>query len=110
MNVKEISDNVRLQEWAVRIEEARNSGLSVRQWCKNNNISEQVYYYWLKRIRKLTVENTDPKFIPIQIDPVPVSNTVQSSVITITKGDIHLEFPDTVSPDKILDIIKVLLC
>ena len=34
-------------EWASRIRSCRGSGLSVRQWCIEHQISAQTYYRWL---------------------------------------------------------------
>ena len=35
----------RVQLWAERIAECRGSGMSVRAWCRENEISEKPYYY-----------------------------------------------------------------
>ncbi len=37
-------------EWAARIRSCRSSGLSVRQWCSDHNISPQTYYRWQRRL------------------------------------------------------------
>ena len=37
-------------ECAARIRSCRSSGLSVRQWCSDHNISPQTYYRWQRRI------------------------------------------------------------
>ena len=40
----------RVQLWAERIAECRSSGMSVRAWCRENEISEKTYYYWQRRL------------------------------------------------------------
>ena len=40
----------RIQLWAERIEECRGSGMSIRGWCRENEISEKAYYYWQRRL------------------------------------------------------------
>ena len=40
----------RVEIWAERIAECRGSGLSVREWCRDNEISEKTYYYWQKKL------------------------------------------------------------
>ena len=37
-------------EWAARIRSCRGSGLSVRQWCGEHQISPQTYYRWQRRL------------------------------------------------------------
>ena len=44
----------------------QNSDLPVKQWCSNNDVSKDQYYYWLRKIREMTVSEI----------PVPVSDTV----------------------------------
>ena len=44
----------KLAEWAVRISECRNSGQSVKTWCRENGIREQTYYRWQKRLFEMT--------------------------------------------------------
>ena len=36
--------------WEQRINECRNSNLTVNAWCEQNHISQATYYYWHKRI------------------------------------------------------------
>ncbi len=40
----------RVQIWTERIEECRSSGMSVRGWCREHEISEKTYYYWQRRL------------------------------------------------------------
>ena len=118
MELSKISQEVRLHEWAAVIKEARESGLSVRQWCKTNNVTEQQYYYWLKKIRKnitdqMPFEEPQPEnktaFIPIEVtEPaLPVKST---SKITIIKDDIHIEVQETINEDLMMNIVRSLLC
>ncbi len=37
-------------EWKDRISEQRTSGLTIKQWCKERQISTQQFYYWKKRV------------------------------------------------------------
>ncbi len=42
----------RVQLWVERIGEYRSSGVSVRAWCREHEISEKTYYYWQRRLYK----------------------------------------------------------
>ena len=48
--LQKINATQRVQIWAERIAECRGSGLSVREWCRDNEISEKTYYYWQKKL------------------------------------------------------------
>ena len=49
----------RVELWAERIAECRGSGMSVRAWCRENEISEKAYYYWQRRLYQQTVSTTE---------------------------------------------------
>ena len=51
----------KLAEWAVRISECRNSGQSVKTWCRENGIREQTYYRWQKRLFEMTKAEHDSR-------------------------------------------------
>jgi hypothetical protein len=36
--------------WAERIHNQQNSGLSIQRWCQENQISAHVFHYWKKRL------------------------------------------------------------
>jgi transposase-like protein len=45
-----LNANQRLAEWSERISSCRNSGMSVRKWCREHGVSEKTYYYWQRRV------------------------------------------------------------
>ena len=49
----------RVQIWAERIAECRSSGMSVRAWCRENEISEKTYYYWQRRLYQQMVSTAE---------------------------------------------------
>ena len=40
------------EKWRELVKIHNESGLPVKQWCNENNISPNQYYYWLKVIRQ----------------------------------------------------------
>lgn len=68
-DVLAIRDEYRLQEWSQIIQAGQNSGLSKREFCRQNGISERQYYYWLKKLRETVVETASPHFVRLE-DPV----------------------------------------
>ena len=49
----------RVQLWAERIAECRSSGMSVRGWCREHEISEKTYYYWQRRLYQQMVSTAE---------------------------------------------------
>ena len=58
-----VKSQVRKERWKVLISDCQSSGMSVRDWCKANNICEQTYYRNLRRLREEICESL----------PVPVA-------------------------------------
>ena len=52
MDVQEVREQVRIQEWMELIRERNSSGMTIREWCQSKGLSENQYYYWLRKIRK----------------------------------------------------------
>ena len=63
----------RLKEWAEQIRECQNrpAGMSVVDWCASHDITKANYYYRLRRVRQVWLENLPPETSAQQIVPVP---------------------------------------
>ena len=70
MNVKQIDQEVRYQEWATIIKECRSSGMHVKKWCKMKSINPASYYYYLREIRLKTIEQSkeNVSFVPVSVN------------------------------------------
>ena len=62
----------RLKEWAEQIRECQNrpAGMSVVDWCASHGITKANYYYRLRRVRQVCLENLPPETPAQQIVPV----------------------------------------
>ena len=62
-----VAKDFRLQEWAAMIKEcnARPKGVTVTQWCENNNVTKSLYYYRVKVVREAFLRE-NPQIIPLQ--------------------------------------------
>ena len=52
MSVQNTMHRIKLQGWAQMIQDCQQSGLSIREWCKENGVSTKTYYYRRKRVRE----------------------------------------------------------
>ena len=63
MTSNRLKHQARLQEWKGLIQEGKNSGLSVVQWCKEEGTTKTTYYRWEREL--LSIANasigTTPK-------------------------------------------------
>ena len=56
MNTNDIAVEYRLSHWAGIMREREESGLSIKQFCKNAGFHENRYFYWQKRLRTAACE------------------------------------------------------
>lgn len=115
--VQKVVQDVRLQEWVNIIREQKASGLSVRAWCKESDIGQGRYYYWLNKLRKASLEQfpeelNNTTFVPIQAPTAisDLSNANANSPVTIRKGGISIEFNNDAPLKTITAILEFLKC
>ena len=58
MKASEAKRAIRNQEMTATVKRCQESGLTVREWCTQNDIKEYTYYYWLKRIRENALQES----------------------------------------------------
>lgn len=86
-------------EWAERIRQCRESGLTVSEWCRENIINLKTYYYHLRKLRKKICEQ-----IPVPVMTVPeICPTVKIQV-----GDIIAEIPEGISEQMMTSLIRAI--
>ncbi|MDE6775104.1 MAG: hypothetical protein K2J37_02175 [Ruminococcus sp.] len=50
-----VKQEVRICDWAARIEAQQASGMIVQKWCEENEINPKTYYYHLRKLREKCV-------------------------------------------------------
>ena len=54
--------------WRFVLSEQSGSGQSVREFCRQEDVSEASFYQWRKKLGR-TPESASPKFLPIKVVP-----------------------------------------
>lgn len=67
MNARQKLHQIHLQEWTVRFADQKASGLTVRQWCEQNNLSFHTYNYWKHLLKEEVVDQTMPDIVPLSV-------------------------------------------
>lgn len=65
-DVLQVRNEYRLRQWTQIIRQCQSSGLTNREYCAQNGISEKTYYYWLKKIRTALAEKEAPHLIRLE--------------------------------------------
>ena len=66
INTREIAEEYRLRQWAGRMQERVERGVSIKDYCREVGICGNTYYYWQRRVRAaacevLTAPKPEPK-------------------------------------------------
>ena len=103
-----VKNKVKYAEWITMVEDCRNSGLPVRVWCKENFVGYKTYYYRLRKLRSMFIEEHKEDLIP-EIAPLPVvpQQAITSSNITIHIDGLSIDIPDGASENTIISLLRV---
>lgn len=109
MNTKLATAQIRIKNWAAIIQDRNESGLSVKDYCAQHQLSRDSYYYWLRKVKETLlaesgfVEVTQPEQLPVQehtaVDP--------KGMMTLTFRGMQLDIPLSIQRDTLSMIIEV---
>ena len=74
-----MAQQIRIQQWAEQIRECQNrpKGMDVETWCAQNNLTKANYYYRLRRVREVCLEQLQVSETPTFVElPVPEKKEV----------------------------------
>ena len=82
------------------VEACHKSGLSNKEWCKQNQIAEHIFYYWQANYRK---ENRPTEsFLPISTGQAP-----KPGIKIVYPNGVQLELNENTSPSLIATLINL---
>ncbi|WP_027629241.1 IS66 family insertion sequence element accessory protein TnpA [Ruminiclostridium cellobioparum] len=110
-NVSEAKAEFRIRQWTKIVQARQSSGMTVKDWCKQNNISDTAYYCWLRKIRHAACEGNVP--IKLQdsqrfIEPAAFHQVKTSASIIIHFPSITVEVNDGASQATIEAVLVAL--
>ena len=126
MNSKQKLHQIKLTQWASRFQEQAASGLTVKAWCAENNVTIHTYNYWKHKLKLEYVDsllpaehdiialtpdllqtcpNNTPVFCQLH-DSLKSHDLHEHNTLSITCGDINISVGPTVSEEKLLLLIK----
>jgi hypothetical protein len=57
INTREIAEEYRLTHWARIMQERAQSGMYIKDFCKQAGICQNTYFYWQRRVRAAACEH-----------------------------------------------------
>ena len=125
MNAKQKLHQANLAKWTALFHEQASSGLTVKNWCAQNNISIHKYNYWKRMVKEMYVDSVLPDIVPISPMSLPSLPSalpdsqlaglrdlrdsccsMEPKCISIVIDDIRIEIGPSASDEMISGIIK----
>jgi transposase-like protein len=121
MNTREIAVEYRLTHWAQIMRNRIDSGLSVRAFCENAGVHENIYYYWQRKLREATCEGlaraeregngpTLPTFAEIKLSGQSANRsmaTADQSQVRIETDGVQITASNGYPVDKLAYLLRV---
>ena len=68
MNIRLAKRNYNIQQWKSIIQDRNNTNLTVDEYCKQNGLSRNSYFYWLRIIREEVLEqSSESSFVELSL-------------------------------------------
>lgn len=101
---------VREKQWLAMLGEQKESGLTIKDWCRENGISENSFYYRQNKLRK-RIGSALPTFVELK-PPIQAMGTSHlenlNRVASIHVGDVTVTLSNQASCDLIRNIMEAL--
>ena len=104
-----VREMYRAGEWTAIIRQCRESGLSNKQFCLENDIPESKFYYWLKKLRKSAVDAVyPPELVPLDLGKEPTGSceNQEDDYIHIQFGMARMDLPPTIDIDALSLLLR----
>ena len=97
-----------MQEWSGMLRQRKESGLSVKEWCREQGLAEHIYYYRLRKLRQAACTALE-QAQPVQLAEVPLAPKPQESHaklrLTTKTGTLEIADADRSTLDQVLRMI-----
>ncbi len=64
MNISKVTHQVKLDRWTAILKEQNSSGLSIKDWCSQNGITRDQFFYWKRKLKESVLESALLEIVP----------------------------------------------
>lgn len=102
-------------QWQKMIKDQSESGLSIREWCRGNNVSHGKFYYWQRVIREealikagtlAVTEQT--QFVEVKPSIADIKPSNQDTCAILRSNGNEIEILNGADPDTLEAILNIL--
>lgn len=95
-------------QWKARIEEFRESGQTVAEWCRVRNLNVTQFRRWIHRFPAQGASENNPstiRWLPAQT----ADAAIHVPTITVNVGEVHIEVRDGFNPTLLKQVVQALV-
>ena len=89
------------------LRQQRESGLSIRAFCRSKNLSEPSFFAWRKRIQSVVEDRNDRPPL-VAVDVVPSVDAGDAMIEIITAYGVTIRCCDNVDPTRLAGVIQAI--
>jgi transposase len=108
MSKVEKSDMDHQEFWRMVLETFTSSGLSVRQFCQQEGLSEASFYAWPKRLAKPTSDSDKEVIVPKPFIQVSLPKAKSVGLELVLASGHTLRIPSDTDRQTLMDVLFVL--
>lgn len=138
MNVNKRIHDAKFATWVSRLQQQAESGLPVKQWCQENGVTKNAYYYWKRLIKETYADSVVPEIVPLYSEeptsiesatPIPLLpepqqtpnkpelhnsresrelRNLQTNTVTVSSNNISIDIYASASNELVAKIIEVI--
>ncbi len=86
MNANQALHQATLSKWTAIFREQQASGLNIKEWCSQNNISIHSFYYWKRIAKEEYLKSVMPEIVPIPIPSAPLPSLPEDPAPSAAPG------------------------
>mgnify|MGYP007030224810 FL=1 len=88
MDTRLAKRNYNIQQWKTIIQDRNNTNLIVDEYCKQNGLSRNSYFYWLRIIREEALEqSSESSFVELSLPAETDSGSHPITAVQIAKPE-----------------------
>ena len=83
MKVNQKLHQAKLAKWVALLQDQASSGLPVKEWCAQNDVTVHAYYYWKRLAKEAYINSIIPEIVPLPA--VQIQESLYSFLLNINK-------------------------
>lgn len=85
MSTQLATQQYRLEQWTAIIQRRNESGMNIKDFCKQHDLSESAYYYWLRKVRAAAIQEQQPAFVELSApeEAAPIDQSASALIIEL---------------------------